>query len=259
MKSTQVDFAILVDATSSRLVTDLQRRRSIMNNAIAQNQIQNQRLASATRIVASTFGGIVSIAGVMHGCFELLQGNVAPDGVVINAIGPGQRLWEYAALHALTLIPNLRVTGVLAIIVGLLATLWAVAFIGRKSGAWVMFALSIALFLVGGGFGPPFNGTFAALVASRINKPLTWWRVHLSTSAKDFLVKLWPGILVFYVLMFFLAVGTTIFGLPLTLLFDQYTTYLIVLRSGNFMLIVMLLSVLSAFAHDLQVAERRLG
>ena len=225
-----------------------------MNAAISHEQ--NQRLASATRIAASTFGGIVSIAGVMHGCFEILQGNVAPDGVVINAIGTGQRLWDYAALHALTLIPNLRVTGILAIVVGLLATLWAVAFIARSSGPWVMFALSIALFLVGGGFGPPFNGTIAAMVASRINKPFTWWRENLSPGVRYLLAKLWPGMLIFYVLMFFLAVGTTIFGLPLTLLFSPDTTYQIVLRSGNFMLLMMLLSVLSAFAHDIQVAEK---
>lgn len=47
-----------------------------MKTAIIQNQIQEQRGTSATRIAASTFGGIVSIAGVMHGCFEFLQGDV---------------------------------------------------------------------------------------------------------------------------------------------------------------------------------------
>jgi len=37
-----------------------------MNATIVQNQILRRHLASATRIAASTFGGIVSIAGVMH-------------------------------------------------------------------------------------------------------------------------------------------------------------------------------------------------
>jgi hypothetical protein len=209
-----------------------------------------------TRVVASTFAAIVSIAGVMHGCFEILQGDSAPSGLVINAIGPEQRIWDYAALHAFTVIPNLRVTGILAIIFGLLATLWAVAFIGRRSGPWGMLLLSLGLFLVGGGFGPLFNGTFASLVATRINKPLTWWRTHLPSGVRNFLVKLWPGMLVFYVLVFLLAVETTIFGQPLTLLFDADTTYLVVLRSGNFMLVVMLLAVLSAFAYDIEVAEK---
>jgi hypothetical protein len=209
-----------------------------------------------TRVVASTLAAIVSIAGVMHGGFEILQGDSAPSGLVINAIGPGQRIWEYAALHAFTVIPNLRVTGVLAIILGLLATLWAVAFIGRRSGPWGMLLLSLGLFVVGGGFGPLFNGTFASLVATRINRPLTWWRAHLSPGIRNFLVKLWPGMLVFYVLVFLSAVETTVFGQPLTLLFDADTTYLVVLRAGNFMLVVMLLAVLSAFAYDIKVSEK---
>jgi hypothetical protein len=209
-----------------------------------------------TRVVASVFGGIVSIAGVMHGCFEILQGDSAPSGLVINAIGPEQRIWDYAALHAFTVIPNLRVTGILAIIFGLLATLWAVALIDRRSGPWGMLLLSLGLFLVGGGFGPLFNGTFASLVATRINRPLTWWRTHLSAGIRNILVKLWPGMLVFYVLVFLLAVETTIFGWPLNLLFDADTTYLVVLRAGNFMLIFMVLAVLSAFAHDIHVAEK---
>jgi hypothetical protein len=210
-----------------------------------------------TKVVASTFGGVVSIAGVMHGCFEILQGSAAPSGLVINAIGPNQRIWDYAALHAFTVIPSLSLAGILAIIFGLLATLWAVAFIDRKSGPWGMLLLSLGLFLVGGGFGPLFNGTFASLVATRINRPLTWWRTHLSAGIRNFLVKLWPGMLVFYVLVFLLAVETTIFGQPLNLLFDADTTYLIVLRAGNFMLVVMALAVLSAFAHDIHVAEKR--
>jgi hypothetical protein len=209
-----------------------------------------------TRVVASVFGGIVSIAGVMHGCFEILQGDSAPSGLVINAIGPEQRIWDYAALHAFTVIPNLRVTGILAIIFGLLATLWAVALIDRRSGPWGMLLLSLGLFLVGGGFGPLFNGTFASLVATRINRPLTWWRTHLSAGIRNFLVKLWPGMLVFYVLVFLLAVETTVFGQPLNLLFDADTTHLIVLRAGNFMLVVMVLAVLSAFAYDIRAAEK---
>lgn len=192
----------------------------------------------------------------MHGCFEILQGNSAPNGLVMNAIGPGQRIWECAALHAFTVIPSFLVTGILAIAFGLLSTIWAVAFIDRKSGPWVMLLLSIILFLVGGGFGPLFVGTFASLIATRLDKPLRWWRTHLPASVRNFLVKLWPWLFIYYMLMFLFAVETTIFGRPINLLFNANTTYLIVLRAGNFMLILMLLSVLSAFAYDIHTRER---
>jgi hypothetical protein len=226
-----------------------------MKQVNGQKATQKRGATSATRIVASTLGGITSAAGVMHGCFEILQGNSVPSGLVMNAIGPEQRLWEYAALHAFTLIPNFIVTGVLAIILGLLSTVWAVAFIDRKSGPWVMFLLSISLFLVGGGSGPLFIGTFAGLIATRIGKPLTWWRTHLSTGVRNFLMKLWPGIIILWVLLFLSAVETTIFGQPLNLLFDTNTTYTIVLNAGTAMLLIMLLSVLGAFAYDIQTAE----
>ncbi len=210
----------------------------------------------ATKTVASTFAGVASIAGVMHGCFEILQGNSAPSGLIIDAIGPGQRIWPYAALHAFTVMPNFIVAGILAIIFGLLATVWAVAFIDRKSGPRVMFLLSMMLFLVGGGIGPLTNGTLASLIATQIHQPLAWWRTHLSARARNFLAQLWPGIVFLYGLLFLLAVETTVFGWPLNLLFDASTTYAIVLNSGNFMLLVILLSGLAAFAYDVAGAEK---
>jgi hypothetical protein len=227
-----------------------------MERAHSQEKIQERRAISATRVVASTLAAIVSIAGVMHGCFEIPQGHFAPSSLVINAVGPEQRLWEYATLHAFTLIPNYLVTGILAIIFGVLATIWAIAFIDKKAGPLVMFLLSTLLFVVGGGFGPLLVGSFAALIATRIDQPLTWWRAHLSPQARHILVKLWPWLFIFYVLMFLSAVETTIFGQPLNQLLDANTTYVIVLNAGNFMLIFMLLSVVTAFAHDIEVAEK---
>jgi hypothetical protein len=219
-----------------------------------QRKIQKRHSFSATRIVASALAGTTTTASVMHGCFEVLQGNSVPSGFIFNAIGPEQRIWEYAALHAFTIIPNFVLTGILAITFGLLSTVWAVAFIDKKHGPRVMFLLSIILFLVGGGSGPLFIGSFASLVATRINKPLTWWRIHLSASMRNLLAKFWPGILIFYVLMFLSAVETTILGQPLNMLFDANTTYLVVLRAGNVLLVFMLLSVLSAFAYDIHDA-----
>lgn len=49
---------------------------------------------SATRVVTSTLGVLVGLAGVEHGVFEILQGNVAIGGFMIDAIGPAQKLWE---------------------------------------------------------------------------------------------------------------------------------------------------------------------
>jgi hypothetical protein len=55
---------------------------------------------------------------------------------------------------AMTLVPNLLVTGILAALLSLALLLWAVLFVQRENGARVMILLSIALLLVGGGIFP---------------------------------------------------------------------------------------------------------
>lgn len=44
---------------------------------------------NATRLVASAVGVLAGVLGVEHGLFEMLQGNVAAGGLMVDAIGPG--------------------------------------------------------------------------------------------------------------------------------------------------------------------------
>jgi|GEM_PF-4327135 len=93
--------------------------------------VAQKSLNSATRAVALTLGVLVGLAGIEHGFFELFQGNVTPSGIIIDAIGPSRRVWGYGTECALTVIPNFFVTGILAIIFGLLVTIWQVcSFLG---------------------------------------------------------------------------------------------------------------------------------
>src|SRR3989337_1801999 len=109
---------------------------------------QQKPSTSATRVIASTIGAIVGLAGLEHGFFEMLQGNVTPSGLVIDAIGPAQKLWSGATEPALTIIPNFFVSGILAMIVGLLVTIWAVAFVQRKYGALILMEQTLTLFFL---------------------------------------------------------------------------------------------------------------
>jgi len=68
-------------------------------------------------------------------------------------------------------------------------------FAHRRHGGLVMVLLSVAMLLVGGGFGPPLLGTILAVPASKINAPLTWWRARLSDGARRALAALWPWLL----------------------------------------------------------------
>jgi hypothetical protein len=212
---------------------------------------------SATRIVASALGVLVGLAGIDHGFFEVLQGSVAPDGLMIDAIGPAQRFWEYGAETALTVVPNFLATGILAIIFGLLVTLWAAAFVHKKRGAGILMLLSIILFLVGGGFAPIFMSILASLTATQIDKPLTWWRRILPDGVQRFLSRMWPETLIASVLSFVISVEIIIFGWPLTAFFDADTAFGLLNTFSFIMLGLMLLSVLTAFAHDIQMEGER--
>ena len=206
----------------------------------------------ATRAVASTLGVLVGLAGVEHGFFEVLQGNVPPSGIMIEAIGPAQRFWEYGIEPALTIVPNFLVTGILAIILGLLVTVWSCAFIDRKYGALILLFMSITLWLVGGGFAPIFMSLLAAATATRINKPLKWWRAHLPVKLRGFLAKLWLWSIISFVVVFVVGVEIAIFGYPLLWLFDASTTYSIQSILAFIMVALMPVSIITAFAHDIQ-------
>ena len=129
---------------------------------------QNTHTTSATRIVVSTFGALVAFAGVEHGVGEILQGPVAPGGLAIES-WPDVKAFEILAGEpAMTVIPNLLVTGVLAVIVAVTFGIWSVMFIERRHGGPVLIALSVLLLLVGGGFAPVLMGIIIGVAATRI-------------------------------------------------------------------------------------------
>jgi len=73
----------------------------------------------ATRIVVATLGVLVGLAGIEHGVGEILQGSVRPQGLAIQSWAHSQAFQILGGEPAMTVIPNLLVTGVLAVIVAL--------------------------------------------------------------------------------------------------------------------------------------------
>ena len=206
----------------------------------------------ATKTVASTFGVLVGLAGIEHGIFEILQGNVATNDFMIGAIGPEQMFWEYATETALTIIPNFLITGIFAVIFGLLVTTWSWAFIERKYGAWIFGLLSLILWLVGGGFAPILMALFGFLAAAKIKSSLSWWRNHLPITLRNFLSKLWPWSLIVYVFVFVFGVEIAIFGYPLLWIFNANVTNIIQWSLALIMVLLWPISIISAFAHDIK-------
>jgi len=147
----------------------------------------------ATKTIVSTIGVLLGIAGLNHGFFEILQGNTPTNGLIIQAIGDAQQMWFYGTEEAFSIVSNFLATGILAVLVSLTIIVWSIGFIHTKHGASIFGLLFIALFLVGGGIAAQV--VFAPVTwatATRINKPLTWWRRVLPKGIQGMLARVWP-------------------------------------------------------------------
>jgi hypothetical protein len=203
-------------------------------------------MRKATRIVAASLGVVAGLAGLEHGYFEILQGNVQPSGLMIASMGlPCDPKIEWNACEpAMTIVPNFLLTGILSVIIGLLILIWSVAFVQRQHGGLVLILLSIALLLFGGGIFPPLIGVIGGVTATRINKPLERQPGQRTDGLWRFLAKLWPWPLV--ILMVWLL-GQFIVGH----FFNDF------LKSNGYLSLLLIigflpLSAFTAYAYDLQ-------
>ncbi|HEX6335931.1 MAG TPA: hypothetical protein VFZ85_03190 [Jiangellaceae bacterium] len=128
---------------------------------------ESERREGATRVTVAVLGTLVGLAGVEHGIGEILQGPATPDGLFIMSWPDAAAMEILSGEPAMTLIPNLFVTGVLAVAAGLMVIAWSIVAPRRYGGLGLM-GLSMLLLLVGGGIAPPVMGLVVGAVATRI-------------------------------------------------------------------------------------------
>ncbi len=206
-------------------------------------------MRNATSITVSTFGVIAGLAGVEHGIGEILQGNVAPDGLTILSWPDSELFRVLAGEPAMTIVPNLLATGILALLASLAFLLWATTVVDRAHGGLVLILLSVAMLLVGGGFGPPILGVVLGIAATRISAPLTWWRRHLSAGSRHFLANLWPYCLVAGAVAWLMVMpGTILLDLVFGVSVPDLLVALLVLSAFG----LLLLAIFTGLARDAQ-------
>lgn len=190
--------------------------------------------------------------------FETLQGNVAPDGLLISAIGPAQRFWPGGKETAFTAIPNFLVTGILAMLVSIAVVTWSGWFIARKHGAVIFLLLSVLQFMVGGGFAQIFLVLLVTAAATQIPRRLDWFHPLRSVPLRRFLGRLW--LLLLFAFSLSGAMIAAIFGyFPLlSNLFDLDADVLpgFLTTLGYTMLGLLPLTILAGLASD---AERQIS
>jgi hypothetical protein len=200
-------------------------------------------MRKATKTVATWFGISAGIAGIEHGYFEILQGNVPTNSLMISSMGPPcvpVEIWN-ACEPALTIIPNFLISGILSAIIGLLMLIWSVFFIKRRYGGLVLILLSIALLLFGGGIFPPLIGIVGGIAATRINAPIP---AEQTNRWQRFAANLWPWPLVIFLVWIW---GQWLVGYFFNDFLQRVMTFGILL-----ILIMLPLSIVSANAIDVR-------
>lgn len=203
-------------------------------------------MRNATKIFTSTFGVIMALAGLEHGVGEVLQGNVAPSGVMILSWPESAFFHSLAGEPAMTIIPNLLLTGILAILFSLLLLVWSILFVQRKNGGLIMILLCIAMLLAGGGIFPPILGIIIGAVGTRINAPLPWWRRNLHPGVRRFLASLWPYSYAACIPSWFALVP----GIPILSYYFSMDDPIVILFILFFALGSLLLTMFAGFAYD---------
>jgi len=203
-------------------------------------------MKNATKIFTSTFGVIMALAGLEHGVGEVLQGNVAPSGVMILSWPESAFFHSLAGEPAMTIIPNLLLTGILAIFFSLLLLVGSILFVQRKNGGLIMILLCIAMLLAGGGIFPPILGIIIGAVGTRINAPLPWWRRHLPLGFRRFLASLWPYSYTACIPSWFALVP----GVPILCYFFGVNNPVLILGILFFALSTLLLTMFAGLAYD---------
>ena len=199
-------------------------------------------MRNATKTAATWLGVVAGIAGLEHGYFEFLHGNVPPPSLMFPSMGhpcDPDVIWN-ACEPALTILPNLQAAGLLTILLGILIIIWSVFFIQSRHGGLVLIVLSILLLLAGGGIFPPLIGILGGAAGTQIHKPLP---EKPPGRLPRLGAKLWPWPLV--ILMIWL-----LGQFPVGHFFNEFLKG--IMGFGMLLILTMLpLSVYSAYAADL--------
>ena len=218
----------------------------------------SRREANATRTIAAALGVFAGVSGLDHGLFETLQGNASTPGLIVQAIGPTQRMWVYGTEDAFTVVPNFLATGILAIAMGMLISAWSIGFIHRQNGPLVFLVLGIGLFLVGGGVAQVAFIALGWAVSRRIDRPWTRRRNFLPAGVDRVLARRWRALLlaglVFGVVALEIAITGFVPGVT-----DPDRIQMICWTALAAMLMVLLLAIAAGAAHDAERQARQLA
>jgi len=210
---------------------------------------EEERLTSL-RNLAAVCGGFAGLGGITHGVGEMLQRGRPPGGIVFESWADGRIAQNLGGEPAMSVMPNLFATGALTILVSLAVILWSVAFVEHRHGGRDLAILSVAMLVVGGGFGPPMLGMLAGLAAAGAQASRHQWASVLSGQSGRVLALIWPALFWLCLLnALLLVVGSLVVAGALGLANPDLFVFSLFL-----VLVTMPLATVAGIAHDIRHA-----
>jgi hypothetical protein len=129
------------------------------------------------RIIGTVIAIIIGIyaiyLGGMHGYYEVKNGSKNPSGIFFDAISGNSlaiKFPDWPGWPAMSIIPNLLVTGILVIIIASIILFWLLLYNNHKKWGQILLIMAIIFCLFGGGFKPPFFIIIAGIIGTIINR-----------------------------------------------------------------------------------------
>lgn len=210
----------------------------------------------ATKTLAASLCILGGIASIIHGIFEVLQGNTPVKAGKIFAISPVHRMWEYGGEPALTIIPNYLITGILSIAISAFVFIWAIAFIDKRHNLSGIIILTILMLLFGGGLASPTFMLLAIITTIFVKRSL---KFRVSTVIGKWLKSLailWPWTLYLLIVFVIIALIAGVSGYPFLVMFVPEESIKILRIYGQVVTFIFgPLTILSAIAFDAKAVE----
>ncbi len=128
----------------------------------------------STRILISTMGAFTGLMGVEHGIGEILQGNVAVEDTLILSWPDSPFFAILSGEPAMTILPGMLLTGILAVVFSLAYTVWVVRFVNHRLSWLILGGLAGLMLLFGGGLFPPVLGLLVAAASVGVRIRMNW-------------------------------------------------------------------------------------
>lgn len=207
-------------------------------------------MRSARRLTLSAMGAVMALAAFEHGLGDALQGPVAPASIFIQSWPTSAFYRSLSGEPAMTLIPNLLISGIATMTLSIALSVWVLGFVDRRHSAVIIAAASMALLIVGGGFGPPVLGLILAVAATKVRSPLRWWCRACPSRVRSALASTWH-VAVFACVITWLVV---LFGIAALDYFvgvrNDALTYTMIAAA----FVMLPFALVSSMAHDAQAA-----